>query len=60
MKIIDRDELIQDFKKFLNVNRDELLQTAVDIENLPADDDWILDNNWDEIYKQEVEHNGKI
>ena len=55
MQTIKRDEIIQDFKKFLSVNRDELLQRAVNIEELPADDDWIQDNDWDEIYKQEVE-----
>ena len=51
MKTIERDEIIQDFKKFLSVNRDELLQRAVNIEELPADDECIQDNDWDEIYK---------
>ena len=60
MQMIERVEIIRDFKKFLSVNRDELLQRAVNIEELPADDDWIQDNDWDEIYKQEVESNGKI
>ena len=57
---IERDETIQEFKKFLRVNNDELLQRAVNIEELPVDDDWIQDDDWDEIYKQEVESNGKI
>lgn len=60
MKTIERTELIKDFKKFLDVNRDELFQRAVNIEELPDDDDWIQDKEWDEVYKQEVESNGKI
>lgn len=51
MKTIKRDEIIQGFKKFLSVNRDELLQRAVNIEELHADDECIQDNVWDEIYK---------
>lgn len=55
MKTIERVETIQDFKKFLSANCDELLQRAVNIEELPADDDWIQDNEWDKIYKQATE-----
>lgn len=47
-------ENIQDFKKFLNGNRDKLISKAVKIENLPPDDEWIQDDSWDEIYKKEV------
>ena len=36
-----------------------LYNRAVNIEELP-DDDWIQDKEWDEVYKQEVESNGKI
>lgn len=45
MQTIERDEIIQDFKKFLSVNRDKLLQRSVNIEEVPTDDEW------DEIYK---------
>lgn len=47
-------ETIQDFKQFLNTNRDKLLEHTVRVEDLPLDDDW------DEVYQQEVIHNGKI
>lgn len=60
MQTIERDEIIQEFRDFLRVNHDELLQRAVNIEELPIDDEWIQDDDWDEIYKQEVESNGKI
>ena len=60
MQMIESVEIIRDFKKLLSANCDELLQRAVNIEEIPVDDDWIQDNDWDEIYKQEVESNGKI
>lgn len=53
-------ETIQDFKKFLSHNRDKLLEHAIKVEELPADDEWIQDDTWDEIYEQEVVHNGKV
>lgn len=53
-------ETVQDFKKFLNTNRDKLLEHTVRVEDLPLDDDWIQDDDWDEVYQQEVVHNGKI
>lgn len=53
-------ETIQDFKQFLNTNRDKLLEHTVRVEDLPLDDDWIQDDDWDEVYQQEVIHNGKI
>ena len=47
-------------KDYLKENRDLLHKNAVRIEDLPPDDDWILDDEWDEIYKQEVLKNGKV
>lgn len=41
-------ETIQDFKYFLNNNRDKLLEKSVRIEELPSDDEWIKDDKWDE------------
>lgn len=51
---------VQDFKKFLKDNRELLHKKAVRIEDLPPDDDWILDDEWDEIYEQEVLKRGKV
>lgn len=53
-------ETVQDYKCFLNNNRDKLLKQAIKIEELPTDDEWIQDEEWDEIYKQEVVHKGKV
>ena len=51
---------VQDFKEFLKDNRELLNKKAVRIEDLPPDDDWILDDEWDEIYEQEVLKRGKV
>lgn len=57
---MDRAECINDFKKFLNSNREKLLEKAIAIEDLPKDDAWLNDNIWDEVYKQEVIKNGSV
>ena len=44
-------ETIQDFKQFLNTNRDKLRVHAVRVEELPPEDEWIQEDEWDEIYK---------
>ena len=47
---MDKSESIKEFKEFLCMNRDSINEFAVAIEDLPADDDWIQDDEWDEIY----------
>lgn len=51
---------VEDYKEFLKENRELLHKNAVRIEDLPPDDDWILDDEWDEIYEQEVLKRGKV
>ena len=53
-------ETVQQVKRFLDSNRDKLLERAIKVEELPPDDEWIQDNSWDEIYKQEEVRNGKV
>lgn len=57
---MDRTELIKDFKCFLSANREKLRDVTVAIKDLPADDVWIQDDEWDEIYRQEVLKDGKV
>ena len=57
---MDKAETIKDFKCFLRNNREKLLNITVDIKDLPPDDDWIQEDEWDEIYKQEEVKNGKV
>ena len=57
---MEKIETVQDFKRFLNNNRDKLLERTIRVEELPPEDEWIQDDEWDEIYKQEEIRNGKI
>ena len=57
---MDRADTIKDFKSFLSANREKLRNIAISIKDLPADDEWIQDDTWEEIYKQEVLKNGKV
>lgn len=57
---MDRAETIKDFKSFLNANCEKLREVTIAIKDLPADDEWVLDDEWDEIYKQEVIRDGKV
>ena len=57
---MDRAEMIKDFKNFLSANCEKLRDVTVDIRDLSDDDDWIKDDEWDEIYKQEVLRDGKV
>ena len=43
---------IADLKELLNDNRGKLSEIAVNIEDLPPGDEWILDDGWDEIYER--------
>ena len=57
---MDRAETIKDFNSFISANCETLRDVTVAIKDLSADDDWIKDDEWDEIYKQEVLRNGKV
>lgn len=49
-----KNETFDDFRNFLKDNRQRVLKNAVSIENLPADNEWIMDDEWDEIYNRDV------
>ena len=59
-EFMDKKEAIKEFKEFLNANRENLLKYAVDIKDLPEDDEWLQDDEWDKIYEQEVIKNERI
>ena len=50
---------INDFKRFIELNRDKLYANAENANDIALDDEWMLDNQWDEIYKQGEEKDGK-
>lgn len=50
---------VGDFKAFLDANREQIQKHIVRIEDLPEDDPWFQEDEWDEIYEQEVLKSGK-
>lgn len=51
---MNRTETIKDFKRFLSTNREMLQDITIKINDLPADNEWLQDDEWDQIYEQEV------
>ena len=50
---------INDFKRFIELNRDKLYANAENADNITLDDEWMQENQWDEIYKQGEKKMGK-
>ena len=51
---------IKDFKRFIELNRDKLYARAENANDIAIDDEWMHDDQWDEIYMQEERKDGKI
>ena len=47
---------INDFKRFIELNRDRLYASAEKADDIALDDEWMQEDQWDEIYKQDTEH----
>lgn len=53
---MNKIKTIQDHKEFLSNNRDKLCRYAVRVEELSSEDEWIHEDEWDEIYERSVEN----
>lgn len=51
---------IKDIKRFIELNRDKLYARAENANDIAIDDEWMQDDQWDEIYMQEERKDGKI
>lgn len=51
---------INDFKRFIELNRDRLYASAEKADDIVLDDEWMQEDQWDEIYKQGEKKDGKI
>ena len=51
---------INDFKRFLEMNRDRLYTNAENAGDISLDDEWMQEDQWDEIYKQGEKRDGKV
>lgn len=53
---------INEFRQFLKKNKDKLYAVSENADDLSLDDEWLQENQWDDVYgqeKYEQEHNGK-
>lgn len=51
---------INDFKRFIEMNRGKLYANAENADDIALDDEWMQDDQWDEIYMQREKRDGKI
>lgn len=51
---------INDFKRFIELNRDKLYANSENADDITLDDEWMQENQWDEIYEQGEKKGGKI
>lgn len=51
---------IKDFKRFIELNRDKLYASAENANDIAIDDEWMQDDQWDEVYMQEKKKDGKM
>lgn len=50
-------ETVDDFKTFMEANREKMWSRARKAKDIPYDDEWMQDNVWDELYKEDVKAN---
>lgn len=48
MKMVKK---INDFKRFIELNRNRLYVSAEKADDIALDDEWMQEDQWDEIYK---------
>lgn len=58
--IMNAIKSVQDFKEFLKINRDLFYSNAVKADDITEDDEWMQENEWDEIYQKEIVGDGKV
>lgn len=51
---------IQDFKMFLKLNRDKICKKIVNASDISSQDEWMQEDQWDDIYKEEEKKIGKV
>ena len=51
---------INDFKRFIKLNRDKLYANAESADDIAIEDEWMKEDQWDEIYKQWEKKGGNI
>lgn len=50
---------IHDFRMFLELNRDKIYKNVINASDFSSQDEWMKEDQWDEIYKEEEKEIGK-
>ena len=51
---------VDDFRRFLEINREKIYAYAENADDISLDDEWMQENQWDAIYKQGVKQDGEV
>ena len=51
---------VRDFKKFIKLNREQIYANVENSSDISVNDEWMQEDEWDEIYKREEVHNGRV
>ena len=51
---------VDDFKKFLEANRERFCAIAENADDISVDDEWMQENQWDELYRQKENQYGEV
>ena len=57
---MDSTKILKEFKKFIEKNRKELYSKSISASSITEDDEWMQEDNWDKIYKKDIQKNAKI
>lgn len=44
---------MDNFKRFVELNREKLYADSVKVDDISVNDEWMQENQWDEIYEME-------
>lgn len=50
---MDTGKDVSDFKRFIELNREKLYANSVKTDDISVNDEWMQENQWDEIYEME-------
>ena len=50
--VMEKIKSVEDFKKFLEENKELVLSSAVNANEITIDDEWMQETKWDEIYQK--------
>lgn len=53
---MDTRKDVSDFKRFIELNREKLYTNSVKADDISVNDEWMQENQWDEMYGAEGEN----